>query len=77
MNMMVVLEIKDQGKGLEPGLLEQLTQDWMGAPGVGLRGMKERMHQLGGRLELSSTEKGTTVTAVLPLVEGSAPTKEI
>jgi PAS domain S-box-containing protein len=76
-DMMVVLEIKDQGKGLEPGLLEQLTQDWMGAPGVGLRGMKERMHQLGGRLELLSTEKGTTVTAVLPLVEGSAPTKEI
>ena len=76
-DMMVFLEIKDQGKGLEQGLLEQLTQDWMGAPGVGLRGMKERMHQLGGRLELSSTEKGTTVTAVLPLVEGSAPIREI
>ena len=69
---MVFLEIRDQGKGLSPSLLEQSKQDWMGAPGVGLRGMHERMRQLGGRLELASTGEGTTLTAVIPAVECSA-----
>src|SRR5216684_4400676 len=49
---MVLLEIKDRGKGLAPGLLEQSSEDSMGGPGVGLRGMNERMRQLGGKLEL-------------------------
>jgi PAS domain S-box-containing protein len=66
---MVLLEIKDRGKGLAPGLS---SQDWIGAPGVGLRGMHERMRQLGGRLELASTGEGTTLTAVIPAGEGSA-----
>jgi PAS domain S-box-containing protein len=74
---MVFLEIQDQGKGLKPALLERLTEDWTGAPGVGLRGMNERMQQLGGRLELSSTGKGTTLTAIIPLVESSATPTEI
>jgi len=66
---MVFLEIKDQGKGLPPGLL---GQDGTSAPGVGLRGMNERLQQLGGRLELASTGEGTTLTAVIPAGEGSA-----
>ena len=69
---MVRLEIKDRGKGLAPSLLEQSGEDWMGAPGVGLRGMHERMRQLGGRLELASTGEGTTLTAVIPARECSA-----
>lgn len=63
---MAVLEIEDTGKGISPQLLEQSGQDWMGAPGVGMRGMNERMRQLGGRLELVSTESGTTVSAIVP-----------
>jgi signal transduction histidine kinase len=63
---MGVLEVRDHGKGLPPGLLEQSSQDWMGQLGVGLRGMRERMHQLGGTLELVSTEKGATVRAIVP-----------
>jgi len=75
---MVLLEIKDRGKGLAPGLLEQSSEDSMGGPGVGLRGMNERMRQLGGKLELASTEKGTTLTAVIPAVEWSAaPAKSV
>jgi PAS domain S-box-containing protein len=35
--------------------------------GVGISGMRERLRQLGGRLEVSSDGVGTTVTAVLPL----------
>ena len=63
---MGVLEVRDRGKGLPPGLLEQSSQDWMGQLGVGLRGMNERMRQLGGTLELTSTKEGTTVRAMVP-----------
>ncbi len=72
---MVFLEIRDRGKGLAPSLLELSSEDWMGAPGVGLRGMHERMRQLGGRLELASTGEGTTLTAVIPVTECAAPAK--
>jgi signal transduction histidine kinase len=34
--------------------------------GLGIPGMKERMRQLGGRLELRSNENGTMVLAILP-----------
>jgi signal transduction histidine kinase len=64
---MGVLEITDQGKGLPAELREQFGQDWMGQLGVGLRGMNERMRQLGGVLELVSSDKGTTVRAMVPV----------
>jgi PAS domain S-box-containing protein len=64
---MGVLEVKDQGKGLSSGILEKSGQDWMGQLGVGLRGMNERMRQLGGTLELISTAEGTTVRAMVPV----------
>jgi PAS domain S-box-containing protein len=65
-NGWAAMEITDEGKGIPAGLLEQSGEDWMGSLGVGLRGMNERMRQLGGRLEVSSTEKGTVVTAGVP-----------
>jgi PAS domain S-box-containing protein len=67
-----VLEIEDQGKGVPPQLLEQSGKDWMGAHGVGLRGMSERIRQLGGRLELVSNEGGTRISAVVPAAESSS-----
>jgi PAS domain S-box-containing protein len=71
-----ILEIKDRGKGIAAGALEQPSGDRMAAAGVGLRGMIERMLQLGGRLELISTKEGTTVRAVVPIDEcSSAQTK--
>ena len=33
-------------------------------PGVGIAGMRERVRQLGGQLEIHSTRKGTTLKAV-------------
>jgi signal transduction histidine kinase len=61
-----ILEIKDQGKGIAPGLQGHSSQGFVNALGVGLRGMKERMLQLGGSFEVVSTEEGTTVTATVP-----------
>ena len=71
---MAVLEIEDAGKGISPQLLEQTGPDWIGAPGIGMRGMNERMRQLGGRLELSSKQSGTTVRAIVPVGESVSPT---
>jgi signal transduction histidine kinase len=63
---MAVLEIEDNGKGIHPELLEEFCHEWMGGLGIGVRGMNERMRQLGGRLELASNGDGTTVTAKVP-----------
>jgi signal transduction histidine kinase len=60
----VTLEISDNGKGLPVGLLSETGQTR--AFGVGILGMKERLAQLGGRLEVNSSKKGTTIKAVVP-----------
>lgn len=62
----VTLEVRDQGKGLPPAILEHAHQDWMGSLGVGLRGMSERLRQLGGTLEMTSDANGTRVGATVP-----------
>jgi glucose-6-phosphate-specific signal transduction histidine kinase len=38
-----------------------------GAIGVGIRGMRERVSQLGGTLTIACDKKGTKVIAVLPV----------
>ena len=67
----IILEVTDEGKGAPPGVLE-FSSDALGTLGVGLRGMNERVRQLGGRLNLSSSEKGMTVRAVIPIAGSSA-----
>jgi PAS domain S-box-containing protein len=65
-----VLEVQDEGKGIAPELLDQ--SGYERSLGIGLRGMNERMHELGGRLELSSAvDRGTTVMAVAPMEQTS------
>jgi signal transduction histidine kinase len=63
----VTMQVRDRGKGMPGQILEQSSQDWMGSLGVGLRGMSERLRQLGGTLQISSTECGTEVRATVPL----------
>jgi len=60
------LEIRDSGRGLPKPGKEPL------ASGVGLRGMQERLRQLGGTLKIDSTENGTTVVAMIPVPETGA-----
>lgn len=63
-NGKVVLEVCDQGRGIPPDLLKHRYEkaDF----GVGLAGMKERVYQLGGSLEIQSDKSGTVVRACLP-----------
>jgi PAS domain S-box-containing protein len=61
-----VLEVRDEGQGL-PDKLAELSANHHFSNGVGLRGMDERMRQLRGRLEISSTENGTVLRAFVPI----------
>ncbi len=65
----VWLEVRDFGKGIEAGLLKQFQSTGLGA-GIGLAGMRERMYELGGKLEVESDSSGTLVRAVIPLAGG-------
>ncbi len=67
----VTLEIRDEGKGFAATILDPTAGHWQRSVGVGLRGMRERLEQLGGKLEISSNGKGATVTASVPFSEGS------
>src|SRR6202451_2091681 len=65
----VNLEIGDYGKGIRAEVLKS-SRNSVAPLGVGIQGMKERMRQLSGRLEVtSSPNKGTVVTAALPIRE--------
>jgi signal transduction histidine kinase len=64
-NHRVLIEVQDQGKGIP--LEKQLELSSSGRTGVGFRGMRERLRQLGGTLEIRSDGAGTVVSATLPL----------
>ena len=46
-------------------------------PGVGIMGMRERMRQLGGCLEITSNGRATTVEATVPLPDRSQMREEM
>jgi signal transduction histidine kinase len=59
----VRIEVADAGHGIP---LEKMREGKI-VQGVGIMGMRERMLQSGGSLEVRSSDKGTTVVATLPL----------
>jgi signal transduction histidine kinase len=65
----VLVTIEDKGKGISPEKLEEMATS--GTPGVGIRGMRERLRQLGGVVELESNGSGTVVTVRLPVAQKS------
>ncbi len=66
------VEIEDAGKGIP---LEKRSAFGSSAhTGVGLRGMRERLRQLGGTLQVQPNSPGTRVIAILPVLRAtSAP----
>jgi PAS domain S-box-containing protein len=61
----VTLLIVDHGRGIDPELLRKMRFDGTHT-GVGLAGMRERIRELGGKLEINSTAAGTTIEASIP-----------
>ena len=66
----VILEIRDDGCGIEGKRLVRLRET-SAETGVGLAGMRERMHELNGTLEMESEGRGTTIRAIVPLRAGT------
>jgi signal transduction histidine kinase len=60
----ISLEIHDNGNGMPPELLSS-SRSAKQVVGVGILGMRERLAQLGGRFEIESSSKGTTVKVSL------------
>jgi signal transduction histidine kinase len=65
------VEVQDEGKGIPA--LKRSEIELAGKAGVGLRGMRERIRQLGGILEIGSLAngRGTVVIARFPMERGS------
>ena len=62
----VTIEIRDHGRGMPPHIIRQIEAE-TSKLGVGLAGMRERIHELGGKFVVSSSDRGTTVHASIPL----------
>jgi len=66
-----ILSIRDYGKGIPPETLESFRETSAGV-GVGIGGMRQRILELGGHLEVDSDGQGTCITAIMPLTKGVA-----
>jgi signal transduction histidine kinase len=58
------LSIRDYGKGIAPQKLARMNHG--SNVGVGIAGMRERLKELGGSLEIRSDGRGTVLTASIP-----------
>lgn len=61
----VLLQVRDYGQGMPAELLERFRV--CTSVGVGLRSMRERISELGGRLEIQSDKNGTLIEVTAPL----------
>ena len=69
----IVLEIEDEGKGA-PARILAASDPGLASLGVGVAGMRERVRQLGGQLQIESIAgKGTSVRAIIPVAEHGLP----
>lgn len=64
---LLTVQVCDEGKGMPR--TNGLPASAGSNHGVGLRGMRERLRELGGTLEIQSSEKGTTVIAAVPVAK--------
>jgi len=62
----IVLRVRDYGKGMPQGTLEKFLRTGTDS-GVGLAGMRERIREQSGKLEIQSDENGTLVEVILPI----------
>jgi PAS domain S-box-containing protein len=62
----LVLQVEDQGRGIA-GYPSGAKFEFFSTSGTGLSGIRQRLRHLGGRLEIASSDQGTTITAVVPL----------
>lgn len=67
---LITIEIRDQGKGISP---ERLAEIQSRRSGVGIRGMRERLRQFDGTMNIESEGgSGTRVTATIPVPKATS-----
>ena len=66
----IVLSVKDYGMGIPKETLDRFWKT--GSTGVGLAGIRERLKELGGYLEIESNIDGTLLRATIPLASAEA-----
>ena|SRR5205823_10552332 len=64
------LAITDHGVGVPSDVLARFQVS--GTSGVGLAGMSERIHELGGKFEVESNRDGTRIKVTVPLSQQHA-----
>jgi signal transduction histidine kinase len=66
----LTVQVRDEGKGIPPE--NRISMSLGINHGLGLSGMRERVRELGGTLEIQSSESGTCVTAQFPAAAAAA-----
>jgi two-component system NarL family sensor kinase len=61
----IEFSVRDYGKGITPECLKRMNHTGSDV-GVGIAGMRERLKELGGKLEIESDSTGTVLIASLP-----------
>jgi len=67
---LLTVQVSDEGKGMS--YADRASASAGTNHGVGLSGMRERVRELGGTLEIHSSENGTTVTAAFSVANAVA-----
>ena len=65
------MRVEDDGCGISPEKIERVHGN-LGALGVGVAGIWERVKLIKGELELISNSSGTTILVVLPITENES-----
>jgi PAS domain S-box-containing protein len=68
------MEVSDEGRGIHQEIQSKVASGK--SAGVGLRGMRERVKQFDGTLEIHSNGKGASILVTLPLTEEAVPPDE-
>ncbi|MGC1789595.1 MAG: ATP-binding protein, partial [Terriglobales bacterium] len=64
----IQLDVSDNGKGIPKDRLQGVLESGSGT-GVGLAGIRERVRDLEGSIEIESDDAGTTIIISIPLTE--------
>jgi two-component system sensor histidine kinase DegS len=63
----VIVEVSDEGRGMDPDKLAKLRAR---SAGLGLRGIRERVRPFNGDVEIESqVDQGTSVRIIFPIAE--------
>lgn len=69
----VTVEVQDRGRGISA---ERLAEIQSRNAGVGIRGMRERVRQFDGEMNIETNESGTRVLVTLPAPKAETATSE-